>query len=52
MTSLICLLYDKTLLGIPFHEIGLILLALATVLTVWSMVLYLIDAFKPTSDSQ
>ena len=52
MTSLICLLYDKTLLGIPFHEIGLMLLALATVLTVWSMVLYLIDAFKPTSDSQ
>lgn len=47
MTCLICLLYDKPLFGLPMHEIGLFLLAVATVLTVWSMVQYLMDAFKP-----
>ncbi|RVU84810.1 CDP-diacylglycerol--glycerol-3-phosphate 3-phosphatidyltransferase [Leucothrix sargassi] len=45
--SLTFLLYDKTLWGIPFHEIGLLLLAVATILTVWSMIQYLADAFKP-----
>lgn len=50
MTSLICLLYDKPLFGLPIHEIGLLLLAIATVLTVWSMIQYLADAFRPASD--
>ena len=45
--SLTFLLYDKPLLGLPLHEIGLFLLAIATVLTLWSMVLYLKDAFRP-----
>lgn len=48
--SLTFLLYDKTLWGIPFHELGLIFLSIATVLTVWSMIQYLTDAFRPTSD--
>lgn len=48
MMSLMCLLYDKPLFGLPMHEIGLTLLAIATVLTVWSMVQYLMDAFRPT----
>ena len=52
MISLICLLYDKPLFGLPIHEIGLLLLAVATILTVWSMVQYLADAFRPVvSDS-
>lgn len=51
MTSLICLLYDKPLFGLPTHEIGLALLALATVLTIWSMIQYLADAFRPASES-
>jgi len=51
MTCLICLLYDKPLFGLPIHEIGLALLALATVLTVWSMILYLMDAFRPATES-
>ena len=49
MASLICLLYDKPLLGLPTHEIGLALLAVATVLTVWSMIQYLMDAFRPAA---
>jgi len=36
---------------LPIHEIGLALLALATVLTVWSMILYLMDAFRPATES-
>ncbi|PWQ99133.1 CDP-diacylglycerol--glycerol-3-phosphate 3-phosphatidyltransferase [Leucothrix pacifica] len=49
--SLTFLLYDKPLWGIPLHEIGLALLAIATILTVWSMMQYLADAFRnePTS---
>jgi len=44
--ALTFLLYDQPLWGIPLHELGLALLALATLLTVWSMVLYLRDAFR------
>lgn len=51
MMSLICLLYDKPLFGLPMHEVGLGLLGIATVLTVWSMIHYLADAFRPASDS-
>ena len=52
ITSLICLLYDKTLWGIPFHELGLFFLAIATVLTVWSMIQYLSDAFRPADNEK
>lgn len=44
--ALIFLLYNKPLWGIPIRELGLVLLFIATVLTVVSMVQYLINAFK------
>ena len=47
--SLIFLLYNKDLFGVPIRELGLIFLVIATVLTVVSMIQYLRDAF--TSES-
>lgn len=44
--ALIFLLYNQDLWGLPLREVGLVLLALATVLTVASMVQYLWSAFK------
>jgi CDP-diacylglycerol--glycerol-3-phosphate 3-phosphatidyltransferase len=45
--ALIFLLYNQTLLGIfPLREWGMVALAIATVLTIWSMVQYLRSAFK------
>lgn len=44
--SLIFLLYNQDLWGLPLREVGLVLLAIATVLTVASMVQYLRSAFK------
>ncbi|MCF6189429.1 MAG: CDP-diacylglycerol--glycerol-3-phosphate 3-phosphatidyltransferase [Cocleimonas sp.] len=44
--SLIFLLYNKDLLGLPLREIGLVLLAIATVLTFVSMIQYLHSAFS------
>ena len=44
--ALIFLLYNQPLFGFPIREAGLILLAIATVLTVWSMIQYLRSAFK------
>lgn len=46
--ALIFLLYNQYLWGIiPIRELGLIALAIATVLTLVSMVQYLYSAFKP-----
>ncbi|MCK5917379.1 MAG: CDP-diacylglycerol--glycerol-3-phosphate 3-phosphatidyltransferase [Cocleimonas sp.] len=44
--ALIFLLYNQPLFGFPIRETGLVLLAIATVLTVWSMMQYLQSAFK------
>jgi len=44
--SIIFLLYNKDLFGIPIRELGLIFLVIATVLTLVSMVQYLRDAFS------
>jgi CDP-diacylglycerol--glycerol-3-phosphate 3-phosphatidyltransferase len=44
--ALIFLLYNQPLFGFPIREAGLILLVMATVLTVWSMIQYLRSAFK------
>ena len=44
--ALIFLLYNQPLFGFPIRETGVILLAVATVLTVWSMVQYLQSAFQ------
>ncbi len=43
--ALIFLLYNKDLFGLPLREVGLVFLAIATVLTVVSMVQYLKAAF-------
>ena len=51
ITALIFLLYNDTLWGIfPLREAGLIALAIATVLTVVSMVQYMIGAFGSGSN--
>ncbi len=41
MTALTLMLYRDPLFGIPTYELGYVLLAVAAVLTVWSMVRYL-----------
>lgn len=44
--ALIFLLYNQDLWGVPLREVGLVLLAVATLLTIVSMVQYLWSAFK------
>ncbi len=44
--ALIFLLYNQDLWGLPLREVGLVLLVIATVLTVISMIQYLRDAFS------
>lgn len=46
--ALICLLYNQDLFGIPLRTIGIVTLAIATLLTVVSMLQYLHGAFKAT----
>jgi len=41
MVALLLLLYRDPLWGIPTHEIGVVLLYAAAVLTLWSMIIYL-----------
>ncbi len=41
MIAIPCLLYYDTLFGIPFAQIGQILIVIAAILTVWSMLYYL-----------
>lgn len=41
MIAIPCLLYHDTLLGIPFAQIGQVLIVIAAILTVWSMLYYL-----------
>jgi CDP-diacylglycerol--glycerol-3-phosphate 3-phosphatidyltransferase/cardiolipin synthase len=41
MIAIPCLLYHDTLLGIPFLQIGEVLIVIAAILTVWSMLYYL-----------
>ena len=44
--SIVFLLYNKDLFGLPIREIGFVFLVIATLLTVLSMVQYLKDAFS------
>jgi CDP-diacylglycerol--glycerol-3-phosphate 3-phosphatidyltransferase/cardiolipin synthase len=39
--GLSCLLFRRDFLGMPIYTIGLVLTAIAAVLTLWSMILYL-----------
>ena len=41
MTALLLLLYREPLWGLPTSDIGVVLLYLAAILTLWSMVIYL-----------
>jgi len=41
MTALIMLLYREPLLGLPIYEMGFMFLYIATILTLWSMFIYL-----------
>ena len=46
MTALIVLLYHDPLWGLPLREIGYVALYIAAVLTLWSMMAYLNQAWK------
>jgi len=46
MLSILLLLYHEPLLGFPTHEVGTLLIYIAAILTLWSMVYYLMLA-KP-----
>ncbi|MGF1547197.1 MAG: CDP-diacylglycerol--glycerol-3-phosphate 3-phosphatidyltransferase [Thiotrichales bacterium] len=46
MVALFFLLYHERLLGLPSYEIGLALLSIAAILTLWSMVEYLKVAWE------
>jgi CDP-diacylglycerol--glycerol-3-phosphate 3-phosphatidyltransferase len=41
IVGLSCLLFRRDLFGLPIYKIGLVLTAVAAVLTLWSMILYL-----------
>jgi len=45
------MLFRHDLLGIPIYKLGLVLTAIATVLTLWSMILYLRLAWPELRDS-
>lgn len=45
MISITLLLYREDIIGLPINLIGLLLLYLAAILTLWSMINYLIAAF-------
>jgi len=45
------LLFQHDLIGIPIYKLGLVLTAIATVLTLWSMILYLRLAWPELRDS-
>lgn len=49
MTALGMLLFHLDFLGLPIYRIGIVGLYIATLLTVWSMVIYLKAAFVDTS---
>jgi CDP-diacylglycerol--glycerol-3-phosphate 3-phosphatidyltransferase len=45
------LLFQRDLFGIPIYKLGLVLTAVAAVLTLWSMILYLRLAWPALRDS-
>ena len=50
MGAIGCLLFGKPFIGLPIVLIGEILLYIAGVLTVWSMTIYLIAAYKAVNE--
>jgi CDP-diacylglycerol---glycerol-3-phosphate 3-phosphatidyltransferase len=51
ITGLSMMLFQHNLLGIPIYKLGLVLTAVAAVLTLWSMILYLRLAWPELRDS-
>ena len=51
ITGLSMMLFQHNLLGIPIYKLGLVLTAIAAVLTLWSMILYLRLAWPELRDS-
>lgn len=51
IVALACLLYLHDLFGLPIYQIGLVLLYVATVLTIWSMWGYMQAAFAPQDNT-
>jgi CDP-diacylglycerol---glycerol-3-phosphate 3-phosphatidyltransferase len=51
ITGLSMMLFRHNLLGIPIYKLGLVLTAVAAVLTLWSMILYLRLAWPELRDS-
>jgi CDP-diacylglycerol--glycerol-3-phosphate 3-phosphatidyltransferase len=51
ITGLSMMLFQHNLLGIPIYKLGLLLTAVAAVLTLWSMILYLRLAWPELRDS-
>ncbi len=49
MTALLLLLYREPLLGIPVYTVGMVLLYVAVILTLWSMITYLKAAWPVLS---
>ena len=45
MVGLSCMLYQESLLNLDIYSIGMISLIVASILTVWTMVIYLIKAW-------
>ena len=45
MAGLSCMLYKETLLGLDIYSIGMISLIVASILTVWTMLIYLVKAW-------
>ncbi|MEL6710157.1 MAG: CDP-diacylglycerol--glycerol-3-phosphate 3-phosphatidyltransferase [Pseudomonadota bacterium] len=52
MTAIICLLYQHDFVGLPTYTIGITLLYLAVVLTLWSMLIYLRAAWPELRKQQ
>lgn len=51
MSAILLLLYDQPIGGLPTHELGSVLIYLAAVLTLWSMVYYLVLAMPQLKKS-
>jgi CDP-diacylglycerol--glycerol-3-phosphate 3-phosphatidyltransferase/cardiolipin synthase len=51
ITGLSMMLFHHNLLGIPIYKLGVVLTAIAAVLTLWSMILYLRLAWPELRDS-
>ena len=51
MVALGFLIYHNDLFGIPIYTIGMVLLYIASILTIWSMILYLKAAWPQLRDS-